>query len=167
MPLVFSLVNRFYRGSVQTTLPPYRRGTTGRLCSGVDDQIYYFQNEVSKIKEYVGECKGKKRISEEGLRDLEGKLHIAKVNMSFSISQCYACLYRFSLPAQKLRVSEERKLTSKQIALSAMKDSYAAEQNASSEPNAEELTSEISVSFKLLFYQWRNSSLVIFAVLTC
>ncbi|KAG6528203.1 hypothetical protein ZIOFF_010354 [Zingiber officinale] len=112
----------FYRGSVQTTLPPYRRGMTGRLCSGVDDQIYSFQNEVSKIKEYVGECKGKKRLSEEGLRDLENKLHIAK----------------------KLRVSEERKLTSKQIALSAMKDAYAAEQNASSEPNAEEFTSEIS-----------------------
>ncbi|XP_074567788.1 structural maintenance of chromosomes protein 6B-like [Curcuma longa] len=112
----------FYRGSVQTTLPPYRRGMTGRLCSGVDDQIYSFQNQVSEIKEYVGECKGKKRLSEEGLHDLEGKLHIAK----------------------KLRVSEERKLTSKQIALSAMKDAYAAEQNASSEPNAEELTTEIS-----------------------
>lgn len=57
---------------------------TGRLCSGVDDQIYSFQNQVSEIKEYVGECKGKKRLSEEGLHDLEGKLHIAKVKLPLS-----------------------------------------------------------------------------------
>nr|XP_009400681.1 PREDICTED: structural maintenance of chromosomes protein 6B-like [Musa acuminata subsp. malaccensis] len=113
----------FSRGSVQTTLPPSRRGRTGRLCSAVDDQIYSIQNEASKVKGHVQECKGRKRVSEEELRDMEGQLHSAK----------------------KRRVSEERILTSKQIALQGMKDAYAAEQNAAaSETNVEELLKEIS-----------------------
>lgn len=53
---------------------------------------------------------------------------------------------------QKRRVSEERILTSKQIALQGMKDAYAAEQNAAaSETNVEELLKEISVCCEFHF----------------
>lgn len=68
---------------MQTTLPPSRRGRTGRLCSAVDDQIYSIQNEASKVKGHVQECKGRKRVSEEELHDMEGQLHSAKVLILF------------------------------------------------------------------------------------
>lgn len=68
---------------MQTTLPPSRRSRTGRLCSAVDDQIYSIQNEASKVKGHVQECKGRKRVSEEAHRDMEGQLHSAKVLILF------------------------------------------------------------------------------------
>ncbi|WOL06207.1 structural maintenance of chromosomes protein 6B-like [Canna indica] len=112
----------FYRASVQTTLPPHRRDRTGRLCCAVDDEINLLQNEASKVKEQIQECRGRKRLSEEALRDLEEKC----------------------LSAKKRRLNEDRILTSKQIRLQGMKDAYAAEQNAGSEPNVDELFKEIS-----------------------
>ncbi|KAG1354451.1 structural maintenance of chromosomes protein 6B-like [Cocos nucifera] len=68
----------FYRGSVQTTLPPNKRARSGRLCGSIDDEIYNIQNEASKVKELVQEGRGRKRDSEEALRDLEFKVQNTK-----------------------------------------------------------------------------------------
>lgn len=111
----------FYRGSVQTTLPPNRRARSGRLRSSIDDEIYNIENEASKVKELVQEGRGRKRGSEEALRDLDLKVQNTK----------------------RRRVNEERLWMSKQIALRDMKNSSASQQN--DDPmNVEELSQEIS-----------------------
>ncbi|XP_038976573.1 structural maintenance of chromosomes protein 6B isoform X4 [Phoenix dactylifera] len=111
----------FYRGSVQTTLPPNKRARSGRLRSSIDDEIYNIQNEASKVKELVQESRGRKRDSEEALRDLELNVQNTK----------------------RRRINEEKLLMSKQLALRDMKNSYASQQN--DDPvNVEELYQEIS-----------------------
>ncbi|XP_073111827.1 structural maintenance of chromosomes protein 6B [Elaeis guineensis] len=111
----------FYRGSVQTTLPPNKRARGGRLCGSIDDEIYNIQNEASKVKELVQEGRGRKRDSEEALRDLELKVQNTK----------------------RRRINEEKHLMSKQLALRDMKNSYASQKN--DDPmNVEELYQEIS-----------------------
>ncbi|KAL9257280.1 Structural maintenance of chromosomes protein 6B-like protein [Drosera capensis] len=45
--------NMFFRGSVQTILPPNRRCRAGRLCSTYGDQIEDLKREVPPIKQFV------------------------------------------------------------------------------------------------------------------
>lgn len=85
MVVVIAWYIRFYRGSVQTTLPPNKRARSGRLCGSIDDEIYNIQNEASKVKELVQEGRGRKRDSEEALRDLELKVQNTKVMISVAI----------------------------------------------------------------------------------
>ncbi|KAJ0961973.1 hypothetical protein J5N97_029801 [Dioscorea zingiberensis] len=112
----------FYRGSVQTTLPPHKRARTGRLCSSIDDQLHGIEMEASKVQEVIQEGRGRKRGSERSVEDLEVRLHSAK----------------------KRRTNEERVLMAKQLALRDMKNAYDAEyNNADHTPNVEELYQEI------------------------
>nr|CAD1840132.1 unnamed protein product [Ananas comosus var. bracteatus] len=112
----------FYRGSVQTTLPPNRRMRTGRLCSSLDDRIDNIQKEASNIKENIQECKGRKRNAEEARRDVDVRIQSVKRR----------CL------------NEDRLLMSKQMKLQDMKNNFAAENNHEPAPNVEEIYEEIS-----------------------
>lgn len=64
---------------MQTTLPPNKRAKTGRLCSSIDDQLYEIEMEASKVQELIQEGKGRKRISERSVEDLEARMHSVKV----------------------------------------------------------------------------------------
>ncbi|KAH7659441.1 P-loop containing nucleoside triphosphate hydrolase protein [Dioscorea alata] len=113
----------FYRGSVQTTLPPNKRAKAGRLCSSIDDQLYEIEREASKVQELIQEGKGRKRISERSVEDLEARMHSVK----------------------KRRTNEERVLMAKKLALRDMKSAYDAEFNSADHtPNVEELYQEIT-----------------------
>ncbi|OAY78563.1 Structural maintenance of chromosomes protein 6B [Ananas comosus] len=112
----------FYRGSVQTTLPPNRRMRTGRLCSSLDDRIDNIQKEASNIKENIQECKGRKRNAEEARRDVDVRIQSVK----------------------RRRLNEDRLLMSKQMKLQDMKNNFAAENNHEPAPNVEEIYEEIS-----------------------
>ncbi|XP_073004017.1 structural maintenance of chromosomes protein 6B-like isoform X3 [Typha latifolia] len=112
----------FYRGSVQTTLPPNRRGRTGRLCSSLDARINNIQQEASKLQEVLQEGRGRKRNSEEVCRSLELQIQSLK----------------------KRRLNDERILLSKQMELQDMKNSFSAENNRDPAPNVDEIYEEIS-----------------------
>ncbi|XP_006664916.1 structural maintenance of chromosomes protein 6B-like [Oryza brachyantha] len=43
----------FSRGSVQTVLPPYRRGNAGRLCSSLGEKIAEMESEIADIKRTI------------------------------------------------------------------------------------------------------------------
>ncbi|KAJ3693422.1 hypothetical protein LUZ60_008902 [Juncus effusus] len=112
----------FYRGSVQTTLPPNRRGRAGRLCSSLEDKINDVQEETSKMQQVVQEFRGKKRTSDEERRKLESKLQSIK----------------------KRKLNDERVVMSKQLKLQDMKNAFAAENNTDPSPNVEEIYEEIA-----------------------
>lgn len=74
-----SFLYRFSRGSVQTILPPVRRPRSGRLCSSFEDQIKSLERDAFNVKQEAEQCRKRKRVSEEQLRDLEDNLSNAKV----------------------------------------------------------------------------------------
>ncbi|KAK1326454.1 hypothetical protein QJS10_CPA01g02770 [Acorus calamus] len=68
----------FYRGSVQTTLPPNKNIRSGRLCSSIDDQVTHLENEATNAVEMVRQSKRRKRELEENLNEIEDKLRVLK-----------------------------------------------------------------------------------------
>ncbi|KAK1272381.1 hypothetical protein QJS04_geneDACA012444 [Acorus gramineus] len=120
----------FYRGSVQTTLPPNKNIRSGRLCSSIDDQVTHLENEATNAVEMVRQSKRRKRELEENLNEIEDKLRILKAFQHFiSQRQC---------------LNEDRNLRANQLKLCDTKSSYAAEANSDSAPNVDELYHEIS-----------------------
>ncbi|MCL7034542.1 hypothetical protein MKW94_013465 [Papaver nudicaule] len=114
----------FFRGSVQTTLPPNRWMGSGRLCGSVDDQINNFEEEASKMQDKARQGQVRKRDVEGRLQDFQGRLNAVK----------------------RRRLNAERDLTSKELKLQDLKDScnsYAAEPSSSPASNANELREEI------------------------
>ncbi|XP_011621369.1 structural maintenance of chromosomes protein 6B isoform X1 [Amborella trichopoda] len=111
----------FYRGSVQTTLPPNKRLRSGRLCSSVDHQIKWFENEASKMRDFIQRDEGQKRGAEKMSQDVQHDLHSIK----------------------KRRLNTERNLVSIQHTMRDLKDSYNVDAAADLEPNVDELQQEI------------------------
>ncbi|KAI3918712.1 hypothetical protein MKX01_042032 [Papaver californicum] len=114
----------FFRGSVQTTLPPNKWLRSGRLCGSVDGQIVNFEEEASKMKDKVRQGQVRKRDVEDSLQDLQGRLNTVK----------------------RRRLNGERDLTSKELKLQDLKDScnsYATGPSSSPASNANELREEI------------------------
>ncbi|KAK8964204.1 hypothetical protein KSP40_PGU012886 [Platanthera guangdongensis] len=95
----------FCRGSVQTTLPPNKRIKNGRLCSSIDNQILDHEKEVSFAQEVIKEAKERKRNADIASQELEKDVHNVK----------------------RRRISEERTLMSKQLALKDMNSSRSVE----------------------------------------
>uniref|UniRef100_A0A0D9XBA2 RecF/RecN/SMC N-terminal domain-containing protein n=1 Tax=Leersia perrieri TaxID=77586 RepID=A0A0D9XBA2_9ORYZ len=48
----------FSRGSVQTILPPYRKGNAGRLCSSLGEKITEMESEIADIERIISERTG-------------------------------------------------------------------------------------------------------------
>lgn len=59
LPLIVSF--RFSRGSVQTILPPSRKGRAGRLCTSLGERITEMEKEATEIERIVREKRGQKR----------------------------------------------------------------------------------------------------------
>lgn len=112
----------FSRGSVQTILPPVRRPRSGRLCSSFEDQIKSLERDAFNVKQEAEQCRKRKRVSEEQLRDLEDNLSNAK---------------------RKCR-SAERFLMSKNLELQDLRKSQVAETSSLPSSNVDELHQEIS-----------------------
>lgn len=112
----------FSRGSVQTTLPPDRRIRAGRLCAAIEEKIFEYENEVSKISESIKVGDNQKFKADKVLRDLKENLQSTKRHL-------------FEL---------ERYVTSKKIHLQDLKSSAEVEASADYGPNVDELEQEIS-----------------------
>ncbi|XP_039809676.1 structural maintenance of chromosomes protein 6B-like isoform X4 [Panicum virgatum] len=60
----------FYRGSVETILPPNRKWRAGRLCTSLGEKIIEIENEAAEIKKINSErldCKGKLVIDRDNI----------------------------------------------------------------------------------------------------
>ncbi|KAK6926420.1 RecF/RecN/SMC, N-terminal [Dillenia turbinata] len=112
----------FSRGSVQTILPPNKRLRTGRLCSSFDEQIKGLERDASSVQEEVKLAQQKKRIAEEEVQNLQDKVNTAK----------------------RRRLSADRELTSKKLALQELKMSYDNLVNSRPASTVDELHQEIS-----------------------
>lgn len=95
----------FFRGSVQTTLPPNRRIRNGRLCSSIDNQIHDLEKETHFSQEVIKAVKERKRNADTASQELEKEVQNVK----------------------RRRISEERTLMSKQLALKDMNSSRSIE----------------------------------------
>ncbi|MQM03168.1 hypothetical protein Taro_035941, partial [Colocasia esculenta] len=111
----------FFRGSVQTILPPNKRIRAGRLCSSIDDQISRYEKEAMDAEELVHQAKVRKRDFDEQARELELELQSMK----------------------RQRTNDERLLMSKKLNLQDKKNVYAAERGNNLISNADELHQEI------------------------
>lgn len=112
----------FSRGSVQTTLPPNRRARAGRLCSSINDQISNIEMDISSLQEVIQKSRGRKRDAQDAAQDLEGRIQSVK----------------------RQRISKERFVMSKRLALKDMEQAYMAEKSTEATSNVEELYQEIS-----------------------
>ncbi|KAL6639820.1 hypothetical protein ACP70R_022642 [Stipagrostis hirtigluma subsp. patula] len=70
----------FSRGSVQTILPPHRKGRAGRLCTSLDESITEMKEEATGIKQIIKEMTDRekqlvndRKTIEEGVRSLKRK----------------------------------------------------------------------------------------------
>ncbi|PKA46461.1 Structural maintenance of chromosomes protein 2-1 [Apostasia shenzhenica] len=112
----------FYRGSVQTTLPPNNRIRNGRLCSSIDDQIHDLEMETFTVKELIQEGKGRKRNAEIAFQEVEEKIQNTK----------------------RRRMNEERILMSKKLAWQDMKRAHSTDITTDPMTSFEELQQEIT-----------------------
>ncbi|KAH0934870.1 hypothetical protein HID58_011987 [Brassica napus] len=110
----------FFRGPVQTTLPPIPRKPT-RLCASFDDQIKDLEIEASRGQNEINQCMRRKRGAEENLEELELKIRTLK----------------------KHRSQAEKVLTTKEFEMRDLKSTVAAENEASSSSSVNELQLEI------------------------
>ncbi|KAH0465535.1 hypothetical protein IEQ34_005638 [Dendrobium chrysotoxum] len=111
----------FYRGSVQTTLPPNKRIRNGRLCSSVENQIHDLEKETKIVQELMEEGKERKRNADIASQDLEEEVRNVK----------------------RRRISEERSLMSKLLTLKDMKSSRSTEAIPDAAANEVEVRQEI------------------------
>lgn len=112
----------FSRGSVQTTLPPDRRIRAGRLCAAIEEKIFEYENEASKISELIKVGDNQKLKADKALRDIKDNLQSTKRHL-------------FEL---------DRHVTSKRIHMRDLKSSAEVEASADYGPNVDELEQEIS-----------------------
>lgn len=73
-------IHRFFRGPVQTILPPNRRARAGRLCNSVDDQISRYEKEAMNVEEVIHHGKVRKRDFDAQVQRSERELQNIKVN---------------------------------------------------------------------------------------
>ncbi|KAL0738401.1 hypothetical protein Bca4012_014611 [Brassica carinata] len=110
----------FFRGPVQTTLPPIPRKPT-RLCASFDDQIKDLEIEASRGQNEINQCMRRKRGAAENLEELDSKIRTLK----------------------KHRSQAEKVLTTKEFEMQDLKSTVAAEMEASSSSSVNELQLEI------------------------
>ncbi|PKU66318.1 structural maintenance of chromosomes protein 6B isoform X2 [Dendrobium catenatum] len=111
----------FYRGSVQTTLPPNKRIRNGRLCSSVENQIHDLEKETKIVQELMEKGKERKRNADRASQDLEEEVRNVK----------------------RRRIGEERSLMSKLLTLKDMKSSRSTEAIPDTATNEVEVRQEI------------------------
>nr|AAD54769.1 SMC-like protein [Arabidopsis thaliana]AAD54770.1 SMC-like protein [Arabidopsis thaliana] len=110
----------FFRGPVQTTLPPLSRRPS-RLCASFDDQIKDLEIEASKEQNEINQCMRRKREAEENLEELELKVRQLK----------------------KHRSQAEKVLTTKELEMHDLKNTVAAEIESLPSSSVNELQREI------------------------
>ncbi|GAV68085.1 SMC_N domain-containing protein [Cephalotus follicularis] len=111
----------FYRGSVQTILPPNKRLGAPRLCSSFDSHIRGLEREASNARQEAENYRRRKRDFEEKLQDLQNDLQSVK----------------------RRRLNVDRDLITKNLILQDVKNSYAAESKSSSASTVDELREDI------------------------
>ncbi|KAL9266845.1 Structural maintenance of chromosomes protein 6B-like protein [Drosera capensis] len=114
--------NMFFRGSVQTILPPNRRCRAGRLCSTYSDQIQDLKREVYDIEGHIQQTRRRKR-------DME--LDVQNVEREFA-------------DVKRRRLNVEKDLASKKLVIQDLKNSRDIEATFASQATVDELTEEIS-----------------------
>ncbi|XP_010483816.1 PREDICTED: structural maintenance of chromosomes protein 6B [Camelina sativa] len=111
----------FFRGPVQTTLPPPQSRRPSRLCASFDEQIKDLEIEASLEQNEINQCMRRKREAEENLVELEMKMRTLK----------------------KHRSQAENVLTTKELEMQDLKNTVAAETEASPSSSVNELQLEI------------------------
>ncbi|XP_020572528.1 structural maintenance of chromosomes protein 6A-like isoform X2 [Phalaenopsis equestris] len=111
----------FYRGSVQTTLPPNKRIRNGRLCSSIENQMHELERETEIIQDLIEKGKEKKRNADIASQEIEEEVRNVK----------------------RRRIIEERTFMSKQLTLKDMKSSRSVETIPDTTTNTVELEQEI------------------------
>ncbi|XP_038683969.1 structural maintenance of chromosomes protein 6B-like isoform X2 [Tripterygium wilfordii] len=112
----------FFRGSVQTILPPNRKQRNARLCGSFDDQIKDLERDAFGVEEEAKQCRKRRKDAEEKLQGLKDTLHTVK----------------------RRRMDAEHSLSTKNMALRDVKNVYAVQTSASQASTVDELHEEIS-----------------------
>ncbi|GAB2233566.1 hypothetical protein Droror1_Dr00002792 [Drosera rotundifolia] len=114
--------NMFFRGSVQTILPPNRRCRAGRLCSTYGDQIQDLKREVYDIEGHIQQTRRRKRDMELDVQNVEREL----------------------VDVKRRRLNVEKDLESKKLVIQDLKSSREIEATFASQATVDERTEEIS-----------------------